>query len=274
MKLRASVFGLCLIILASCHETTTVDNSPKKEVKKKASSKKKKANGPSLIEMAKEKKPEVLPKNPITDSNVVERLMAYGKENPETVVDIYTTKGKIRARLYTSTPLHRANFIMMSKKGFLNGSVFTRVAMNFIAQSGGTYDEDHAKIKKNIGRYTIPLEMSHKNIHKRGAIAAARRYKDNPDKRSDPYAFYFVEGTLYNEPTLARYEQENDYQFTPAQREYYLNKPGAGHLDGQHTVFGEVISGYAVIPKITSVETDSRDWPRKDIFIDSVVVIR
>ncbi|MGB0390264.1 MAG: peptidylprolyl isomerase [Salibacteraceae bacterium] len=268
MKLLIYVF-LWLLTFSAC---TSKNESPVKKAKKSDTVTKPKST--SLIQYAKDKEPEIKPKNPITNDNVETRLLEYGNKNTETIVDIYTTKGKIRARLYKSTPLHRANFLLMTKKGFLNGSVFTRVAPGFIAQSGGTFDEDHAEIKKTIGRYTIPSEMSHKNIHKQGAIAASRRYDNNPDKRSDPYAFYFVEGTLYNEPTLKVYERENNYKYTKTQLDYYLEKPGAAHLDGQHTVFGEIISGYSIVEKITSVKTDSRDWPLKDIFIDSVRVIR
>lgn len=272
MKIIKLGLIITLVILGfSCSEEPKENPKNKPKTQKKPQ---KKTQSPSLIEMAKPKPKPKGPKNPITNDNVVERLTKFGSQNPETIVDIYTTKGKIRARLYKSTPLHRANFLLMTKRGFLDGSVFTRVAMGFIAQSGGTYDEDHAKIKNAIGKYTIPAEMSHKRIHKRGAIAAARRYKNNPDKRSDAYAFYFVEGTQYNEPTLDKYEEDNNYKYTQQQREYYLNKPGAAHLDGQHTVFGEITSGYSVIPKITSVETDSRDWPNKDLFIDSVRVVR
>ncbi|MBD81548.1 MAG: peptidylprolyl isomerase [Crocinitomicaceae bacterium] len=264
-----AVCFLAFCLLNGCEEEPVKNNVEEgKPVKKKAKPKQ------SLIEYAKPKPKEKRPKNPITDENVEQRLLEYGKKNPETIVKIYTSKGLIKARLYKDTPLHRANFIMMSKKGFLNGSVFTRVVMNFIAQSGGTFDEDHAAIKQNIGRYTVPAEMKKHRFHKKGAIAAARRYGENPDKRSDPYAFYFVEGTQYNKPTLDVYEREHKYVYSKQQREYYMKYPGAAHLDGQHTVFGEIISGNSVVSKITEVETDSRDWPKKDLFIDSVVVVR
>jgi len=274
-KIRVSFFQFFVILFSSiwliaCEDVSTGEKVNNVE-KQKPTIKKKET---PLIEYAKPKTKEKKPKNPITDQNVTNRLIAYGKENPETLVDIYTSKGKIRARLYKDTPLHRANFIMMSKKGFLNGSVFTRAVMGFIAQSGGTFDEDHAKIRQNIGSYTIPSEMSKRRYHKKGALAASRKYGNNPDKRSDPYAFYFVEGQVYNAPTLDVHERNYEYKYSKTQRDYYMKYPGAAHLDGQHTVFGEIISGNKVVSKITEVETDSRDWPKTDLFIDSVIVIR
>ena len=145
---------------------------------------------------------------------------------------------------------------------------------NFIAQGGGTYQEAQVEVKKSIGSYTIPAEISKNRFHKRGTVGAARGYLNNPDKRSDPYAFYFVEGMKYSKEMLNHYEMKNNYTYSKKQVEYYTQKPGAAHIDGEHTVFGEIISGYNVVPKITVVETDSREWPRVDIYIDSVVVVK
>ena len=233
---------------------------------------------PEVVKIVNKKKPEKLKKekakNFITNDNVVARLIDYGKKNPETIADIFTTKGKIRIRLYNDTPLHRANFILMAKKKYFDGTIFTRVKKGFIAQGGGAYDEKNTKIRGNIGKYTIPAEFLKKRFHKQGAIAAARRYEDNPEKRSDQSAFCFVEGTIFNEFTLDQYEEINGYHYDQAQRTYYLNHPGAAHIDGEHTVFGEIINGYSVVPKITEVHTDSKDWPKEDIFIDSVIIIK
>lgn len=212
--------------------------------------------------------------NLITDENVVERLTDYGKENPETVVDIYTTKGKIRVRLFEDTPLHRANFILLVKSGYLNHALFSRVDERFMAQFGGSYDELQKDIQDTIGVYTIPAEMSHYRFHKKGAVAAARSYSNNPDKRSACNELYFVEGLKYSDLSLDHYEDENNYKFTEKQRDYYNNNPGAAHIDGEHTVFGQIIQGFSVVPKLTHVETDSRDWPIAGIYVDSVIIIK
>ena len=54
----------------------------------------------------------------ITNKNVEKKLMDYGLSNTEKIVEIQTLYGEIRLRLYDDTPLHRANFIMLIKKGF------------------------------------------------------------------------------------------------------------------------------------------------------------
>ncbi len=63
---------------------------------------------------------------------------------------------------------------------------------------------------------------------------------------------------------------ENPASLTPAQREAYTTKGGTPHLDGQYTVFGEVVSGMDVVDKIEKAETDGNDRPVKDIRILSM----
>lgn len=60
--------------------------------------------------------------------------------------------------------------------------------------------------------------------------------------------------------------------FTPEQREAYTTIGGAHHLDGQYTVFGEVVEGFEVIDKIASQPKDAYDRPKKDVRIISVTV--
>ena len=212
--------------------------------------------------------------NPITDETAVERLTKYGEVNTETIVDIYTTKGKIRIKLYEDTPLHRANFILLVKSGYLKGCLFSRVVPDFMAQCGGSYDEAQKTIQDTLGSYTIPNEISRNHFHKKGTIGMARSYTNNPNKKSECDEFYFIEGTKYGDLSLDYYEDLNNYKFTTNQRNYYKNNRGAAHIDGEHTVFGEITSGYSVVSKLTHVERDSQDWPNVDMYIDSVKIIK
>src|SRR5690606_10527429 len=60
----------------------------------------------------------------ITNENVVSFLTEYGKNNPETKVQISTPLGDIEIELYKDTPLHRANFIYLVKQGYFNETFF------------------------------------------------------------------------------------------------------------------------------------------------------
>lgn len=59
---------------------------------------------------------------------------------------------------------------------------------------------------------------------------------------------------------------------TPEQREAYTTVGGVPHLDGQYTVFGEVIEGMDVVDAIQQAATDGNDRPSDDIKILKVTV--
>jgi cyclophilin family peptidyl-prolyl cis-trans isomerase len=60
----------------------------------------------------------------------------------------------------------------------------------------------------------------------------------------------------------------SDYlEFTDEQREAYTTIGGRPQLDGDYTVFGEVVEGFDVIDKIARLKTDKNDRPYTDVVI-------
>ncbi len=61
------------------------------------------------------------------------------------------------------------------------------------------------------------------------------------------------------------YAVSNHLEFTEEQRKAYTTIGGLPELDGEYTVFGEVISGFDVMDKIASLKTDKNNRPYQDV---------
>lgn len=163
----------------------------------------------------------------------------------EPMLKIKTTDGTMTVKLYADTPLHRDNFVKLAKSGFYDGLLFHRVIKGFMIQGGDPFTRDTAKVAQyGTGGpgYTIPAEIVPGKTHKKGALAAARLAdRVNPAKESSGSQFYIVQD--------------------PA---------NCAHLDGEYTIFGEVVDGLPVIDKIAAERTDRYDRPVGDVKIISI----
>jgi peptidyl-prolyl cis-trans isomerase A (cyclophilin A) len=54
--------------------------------------------------------------------------------------------------------------------------------------------------------------------------------------------------------------------------QFFITLDATPHLDGRHSVFGQVTDGMAVVREIGSVETDANDRPLEDVVLESVSV--
>jgi len=192
---------------------------------------------------------------------------AQTTEEKETVVVIKTSMGTIKAKLYNDTPLHRDNFIKLVNEGWYNGSPFHRVINEFMIQGGQNKDG-----RLDPG-YTVPAEFKSNHFHKKGVLAAARQGDQvNPKKASSGSQFYIVQGKVYDDKTLDMYESRMGKVFGARERQAYKTVGGTPFLDGEYTVFGEVIEGLEVVDKIAAVKTGRMDVPVEPVTIISITI--
>lgn len=181
-------------------------------------------------------------------------------------VEIRTDEGNATLKLYNETPKHRDNFHKLVKEGYYDSLMFHRVIQHFMIQ-GGDPGSKFAIGGQPLGSggpdYRIPAEFVDSLIHKKGVIAAART--NNPEKESSGSQFYLVQGRVYSEAGLDSLEEFRlKKKMTALQREAYSTVGGTPHLDGEYTVFGELLDGVEIIDQIAAVETDERDRPHTD----------
>ncbi len=126
---------------------------------------------------------------------------------------IATEHGPIVVDLFEEdAPRHAASFKKLVREGFFNGLSFHHVIDGFMAQ-GGTLQGPGA----NGPEATIPAEIGRKHV--RGSVAASRKTFGNPRKASSPGQFYVC----------------------------FAAQPG---LDGEYTVFGQVVEGMDVVDRL------------------------
>ncbi len=197
-------------------------------------------------------------------------------------VTIETTAGNIRIVLFDDTPVHRDNFLRLADEHFYDSLLFHRVIKNFMIQ-GGDPDSRHAEPGKLLGGgdtgYTLAPELFAADgrllhHHRRGAVAMAREGDDiNPERRSSGCQFYIVWGKLWPSTELEAIGKRLDAMtqhrvtMTPEMVSLYHKTGGTPHLDGQYTVFGEVVEGLDVVERIQRVFTDDDDRPVDDVRI-------
>lgn len=194
-------------------------------------------------------------------------LLLGACQKRQTIVRIETEFGDIRVRLYDETPLHRDNFLKLAQSGFYDSLLFHRVIRDFVIQ-GGDPTSKYAAPGVLLGGgeigYTIPAEI--RFPHVRGALSAARKPDAvNPQRASDGSQFYIVQGQRHTDASLDELERAMGIKFSPDWRARYKAIGGTPQLDGQYTVFGEVISGMEVVDRIAAVPRDANDRPLEDI---------
>ena len=91
-------------------------------------------------------------------------------------------------------------------------------------------------------------------------------------KANDQDGLYALQDTLFIQAE-AEAAKQPDFHFTPEQIKAYTTVGGTPHLDGEYTVFGEVVEGMDIVDKIQQVKTDRSDRPEEDVKIITVSVI-
>jgi cyclophilin family peptidyl-prolyl cis-trans isomerase len=136
-----------------------------------------------------------------------------------------------------NTPKTVENFINLASSGFYNGTKFHRVIKDFMIQGGDPLTKDDSKQAMwGTGGpgYQFDDEIKSTNNNIKGTISMANAGPNT-----------------------------NGSQF-------FINVADNTFLNGKHTVFGHVISGYDIVEKMSNVQTAPGDRPVDPLVINSV----
>ena len=139
-------------------------------------------------------------------------------------VTFETNKGKIVAELFEiEAPLAAANFEKLANDKFYDGVKFHRVIPDFVVQGGDPLSRELPEGDRRIGTggpgWTIKCETAgNQHKHKPGALSMA-----HAGKNSGGSQFFIV-----------------------------LSESNTRHLNGVHTVFGQVTEGLDIVNSIAA----------------------
>jgi peptidyl-prolyl cis-trans isomerase B (cyclophilin B) len=180
---------------------------------------------------------KVQQKNQENNNNLLPFEMKYQEEK---IVLMKTNFGDIKLKLYTpEAPKTVNNFLSLAEKDFYNGIKFHRIIEGFMIQGGDPLTKTENKNQYGTGGpgYTFEDEINDKQLV-RGSLAMAN---SGPNTNGSQFFIVTAESTPW--------------------------------LDGKHTNFGEVIEGMEVVDEIEGLETDARDYPEKEVVIESIEII-
>ncbi|WP_211653769.1 peptidylprolyl isomerase [Planococcus alpniumensis] len=177
----------------------------------------------------------------------------------ETVVDLNTSEGTIRIRLFPEiAPKAVENFLGHAESGYYEGVIFHRVIEDFMLQTGDPTGTGGGG--ESIYGEPFEDEFSDQLFNFRGALSMA-----NAGPGTNGSQFFIVQAKEIKEGSASDYPEE----ITAA----YKEMGGTPWLDGMHTVFGQVDEGMDVVDKIAAVEKGANDKPLEDIVIESIDII-
>ncbi|MFR3550029.1 MAG: peptidylprolyl isomerase [Coprobacter sp.] len=166
----------------------------------------------------------------------------------------YTLPAEIVYPLY----FHKKGVLAAARQGDEVNPKKESSGSQFYIVTGNVYSE--GKLKSLEQQLT---QMKERNIFNR-LVGEHRSEIMQLRKNRDQEGLMALQDTLVAQ-THEILMDEGPVMFTPEQKEAYTSMGGAPHLDGEYTVFGEVVEGLDVVDKIQSVATGRADRPKKDI---------
>lgn len=182
-------------------------------------------------------------------------------EGPQATIK--TSLGEVKVQLFAKlAPKTVKNFVELAKKGYYNGVLFHRVIPDFMIQGGDPTGTGRGG--ESIYGEAFEDEFSDQLFNFNGALSMA-----NAGPNTNGSQFFIVSASRVPANML---EQMKMVGYPQEIIDHYKETGGTPWLDHRHTVFGQVISGMEIVGKISKVDRDGMDKPKKDVMMNEITI--
>lgn len=181
----------------------------------------------------------------------------------EKLVAMETNRGTIKIKLFPEiAPKAVENFLTHAENGYYEGIIFHRVIADFMIQGGDPEGVGYGG--ESIWGAPFEDEFSPNAFNMRGALSMA-----NAGPGTNGSQFFIVTNKNLH-PQMAKQMESAGF---PVEVIEAYKAGGTPHLDGRHTVFGQVVEGMDVVDEIQSVSVGAQDKPVHDVTIDKITIL-
>lgn len=184
-------------------------------------------------------------------------------ERGDTLAIMETSMGTITLRMFPQqAPKAVENFTTHAKEGYYDNLTFHRVIADFMIQGGDP--KGNGTGGESIWGKVFENEISEQLYHFSGALAMANAGADTNGSQ-----FFIVQ---QHDGSAQGFASQFKSSHSDAVKKKYEEVGGTPFLDGDYTVFGQVIDGMDVVHAIAAVETGANDKPAEDVIIKSITI--
>ena len=180
-----------------------------------------------------------------------------------TVATIHTNLGDLNVKLFDDlAPKTVKNFVELAEKGYYNGVIFHRIIRDFMIQGGDPTGTGMGG--ESIYGEKFEDEFSENVFNIRGALSMANA---GPNTNGSQFFIVQNENLPYDKSALVKggWPEEIAEIYTAG---------GTPHLDGRHTVFGQLANAesFETLDRIAKEPTGFQDKPENDVEIIGIDV--
>ena len=180
-----------------------------------------------------------------------------------TVATIHTNLGDLTVKLFDDVaPKTVKNFVELAEKGYYNGVIFHRIIRDFMIQGGDPTGTGMGG--ESIYGEKFEDEFSENVFNIRGALSMANA---GPNTNGSQFFIVQNENLPYDKSALVKGGWPEEIA------EIYA-AGGTPHLDGRHTVFGQLANAesFETLDRIAKEPTGFQDKPENDVEIIGIDV--